>query len=461
MNSILIVEDDITFSLMIKTVLIKKGYKVDTASNILNAKKAIKEHHYDLILSDMRLPDQQGEDLLKWMHSINLNTPFIIMTSYADVQSAVRVIKLGAFDYITKPFHPEDLLGKMDEALSTSLSTKGSAKPNQERCESKPLEPSENYIQGNSPASDQLYQHVDLVGPTNLSVLIEGSSGTGKEHIAHLIHKKSKRADKPFIAIDCGAIPKELAASEFFGHIKGAFTGAVTDKVGALVEAKGGTVFLDEIGNLNYNTQIQLLRALQERVITPIGSNSEVNIDIRIIAATNESLPKAIEAGAFREDLYHRINEFSIRVPDLRERTEDIPLFMDFFLAESNKEFDKSVSGFTPQAKLGILQHPWPGNIRQLRNTIRKATLLTQTDLISFENLEIDQLSQATNFTEPLLVAQLSTGPNIELYDEQSEKEKIVAALKHTKNNKTQAAKLLKVDRKTLYNKIKLYGLDT
>lgn len=460
MNSILIVEDDITFSLMIKTVLTKKGYKVNTVSNILNAKKAIKEHDYNLVLSDMRLPDQQGEDLLKWMHSINLNIPFIIMTSYADVQSAVRVIKLGAFDYITKPFHPEDLLNKMNEALSAPLKTGSSTTPKEETSIKTPIQPSENYIQGNSPASAQLYQHVDLVGPTNLSVLIEGSSGTGKEHIAHLIHQKSNRANQPFIAIDCGAIPKELAASEFFGHIKGAFTGAITDKVGALVEAKGGTVFLDEIGNLNYNTQIQLLRALQERVITPIGSNSEVIIDIRIIAATNENLPKAIEEGAFREDLYHRINEFSIRVPDLRERIEDIPLFMDFFLAESNKEFDKSVSDFTPQAKLGILQHPWPGNIRQLRNTIRKATLLTQTDLISFENLEIDQSSQVANSTEPLLVTQPSTSPSIELYDEQSEKEKIVAALKHTKNNKTQAAKLLKVDRKTLYNKIKLYGLD-
>lgn len=458
MNSILIVEDDITFSLMIKTVLTKKGFKVNTVSNILNAKKAIKEQSYDLILSDMRLPDQEGEDLLKWMHTENLHIPFIIMTSYADVQSAVRVIKLGAFDYITKPFHPEDLLNKMNEALNTPPIvplTRSEVKEAPQQSH-----PSDTYIQGNSLAAQQLYQHVDLVAPTNLSVLIEGASGTGKEHIAHLIHKNSTRSGKPFIAIDCGAIPKDLAASEFFGHIKGAFTGAFSDKTGALVEAQGGTIFLDEIGNLNYNTQIQLLRALQERIITPIGSNTEVNIDIRLIAATNEDLPKAIELGEFREDLYHRINEFSIRVPDIRERTEDLPLFMDFFLTQSNKEFNKSVVGFTPEAKLGILQYPWPGNIRQLRNSIRKATLLTQTDWIEFENLELDLSKPTSRAEDQSLASQPLPTLSIELYDEESEKEKIIAALKHTKNNKTQAAKLLKIDRKTLYNKIKLYELD-
>ena len=369
MKSLLIVEDDITFSMMIKTVLTKKGFKVNTVSNIHAAKKTITEDKYDLILSDMRLPDEQGEDLLKWLLEQNILLPFIIMTSYADIQAAVRVIKLGAFDYITKPFHPEDLLHKIEEALTPK-------KPHQDRKtkgDQSAQTDTEKHIQGNSPAAKQLYNHVNLVAPTNMSVLIQGASGTGKEHIAHLIHSRSSRAEKPFIAIDCGAIPKDLAASEFFVHTKGAFTGAFDDKTGAFEAAQGGTIFLDEIGNLSYDTQIKLLRALQERVISPIGSNKEISIDVRIISATNEDLLIAIEGGTFREDLYHRINEFSIRIPDLKEREEDLPEFIDFFLEESNKELQKQIKGFTPEAFEGLLEYAWPGNIRQLKNTIRKA----------------------------------------------------------------------------------------
>lgn len=455
MKSLLIVEDDITFSMMIKTVLTKKGFKVNTVSNIHAAKKTITEDKYDLILSDMRLPDEQGEDLLKWLLEQNILLPFIIMTSYADIQAAVRVIKLGAFDYITKPFHPEDLIHKIKEALTP--------KTTHQECKTKgdqnSLTSSEKHIQGNSPAAKQLYNHVNLVAPTNMSVLIQGASGTGKEHIAHLIHSRSPRAKKPFIAIDCGAIPKDLAASEFFGHIKGAFTGAFDDKIGAFEAAQGGTIFLDEIGNLSYDTQIKLLRALQERIISPIGSNKEISIDIRIITATNEDLLIAIENGAFREDLYHRINEFSIRIPDLKEREEDLPEFIEFFLEESNKELQKQIKGFTPEAFEGLLEYAWPGNIRQLKNTIRKANLLTQDELIPLENLELEAYTPIS-VQQELPIANPAIPPTIELFNEDDEKAKIIAALKQTKNNKTKAAQLLKVDRKTLYNKIKLYDID-
>ncbi|HJD92374.1 MULTISPECIES: sigma-54-dependent transcriptional regulator [Bacteroides] len=467
MESILIVEDDITFGLMLKTWLTKKSFKISCVSTIADAKKEIKKSHFQLILSDMRLPDQQGEDLLKWIHQMNLNIPLIIMTSYADIQSAVRVMKLGAFDYIAKPFHPEDLLTKIKECLKpkNKISEKKSSSEQKEKDSiDKPLDNQENYIEGNSAAAKQLYKYVSLVAPTNMSVLIQGASGTGKEHVAHRIHQLSDRANKPFIAIDCGAIPKDLAASEFFGHVKGAFTGALENKTGALVAANGGTVFMDEIGNLSYNTQVQLLRALQERIIRPIGSNQEISVNIRLISATNEDLPTAIAEGLFREDLYHRINEFTVRVPDLAERTEDISLLANFFLEQSNKELNKSVEGFTPQAELALLQYAWPGNIRQLKNVIRKATLLAQEDLITYENLGMEFLLQTTSSmtNEPTQdSSHTTTSPSIELYDEQSEKEKIIAALKHTQNNKTQAAKLLKIDRKTLYNKLKLYSIDT
>ena len=455
MKSLLIVEDDITFSMMIKTVLTKKGFKVNTVSNIHAAKKTITEDKYDLILSDMRLPDEQGEDLLKWLLEQNILLPFIIMTSYADIQAAVRVIKLGAFDYITKPFHPEDLIHKIEEALTPKTTQQERKTKGDQSSQTS----SEKHIQGNSPAAKQLYNHVNLVAPTNMSVLIQGASGTGKEHIAHLIHSRSPRAKKPFIAIDCGAIPKDLAASEFFGHIKGAFTGAFDDKIGAFEAAQGGTIFLDEIGNLSYDTQIKLLRALQERIISPIGSNKEISIDIRIITATNEDLLIAIENGAFREDLYHRINEFSIRIPDLKEREEDLPEFIEFFLEESNKELQKQIKGFTPEAFEGLLEYAWPGNIRQLKNTIRKANLLTQDELIPLENLELEAYTPIS-VQQELPIANPSAPPTIELFNEDDEKAKIITALKQTKNNKTKAAQLLKVDRKTLYNKIKLYDID-
>ena len=285
-----------------------------------------------------------------------------------------------------------------------------------------------------------------LVAPTNMSVLINGASGTGKEYVAKRIHQQSPRKDKPFIAIDCGAMPKELAASEFFGHLKGSFTGALADKVGAFEAANGGTIFLDEIGNLSYEVQIQLLRALQERRIRPVGSSKEIEVDIRLVSATNEDLNKAIEEGHFREDLFHRINEFTLKMPTLKERRDDILLFAQFFLDQANRELSKEIAGFDPQASLQLLEYSWPGNLREMKNIIKRATLLAQEKYITPLHLSLPTDKQIQ--------------PNVSLKNEETEKEQIIEALRRTNNNKSKAARLLNIDRKTLYNKLKLYDME-
>lgn len=465
MKSILIVEDDITFGMMLKTWLGKKGFEVSSVSSIARAQKHIEGQTVSLILSDLRLPDRDGIDLLKWMNEQGKNIPLIIMTGYADIQSAVQTMKLGARDYIAKPVNPEELLKKISEALlpndaqATNSSNRHqlssvpafalASTSHKESCSKLGDKNQHNYLEGESDAAKQLYNYVGLVAPTNMSVLINGASGTGKEYVAHRIHELSKRNDKPFIAIDCGSIPKELAASEFFGHVKGSFTGALADKTGAFVAANGGTIFLDEIGNLSYEVQIQLLRALQERKIRPVGSTQEVTVDIRLVSATNENLEQAIEKGSFREDLFHRINEFTLRMPDLKERQEDILLFANFFLDQANKELDKRLIGFDSKASQVLLAYHWPGNLRQMKNIVKRATLLAQGSFITLAELG----------TELLEIPSLSS-TSMSLRNEETEKEHILEALRQTGNNKSKAAQLLNIDRKTLYNKLKLYGIE-
>lgn len=444
MTSILIVEDDITYGMMLKTWLGKKGFQVTSASSIARAQKHIESGTVDLILSDLRLPDKDGIDLLKWLGERNLQIPLIIMTGYADIQSAVQSMKLGACDYIAKPINPDELLKKIEEAQKMRAGHSSSKGTPAKGIESTP--PPSDYLEGESDTAKQLYNYVKLVSPTNMSVLINGASGTGKEYVAHRIHQLSKRADRPFVAIDCGSIPKELAASEFFGHIKGAFTGALTDKTGAFVEANGGTIFLDEIGNLSYEVQIQLLRALQERKIRPVGSNKEISVNVRLVSATNENLEQAIGKGMFREDLYHRINEFTLRMPQLKDRREDILLFANFFLDQANREMDKQLTGFDDKASRALLEYPWPGNLRQMKNMIRRATLLAQGKFITIN--ELSELKEPA----PAIIG-------IPLRNEEAEKHQIIEALRQTGNNKSRAAQLLGIDRKTLYNKLKLYHL--
>ena len=449
--SILIVEDDLTFSTMLKTWLGKKGFDVETAGTCAKARKLITSKEFSLILSDLRLPDQDGMQLLTWMRELDINSPFIMMTSYAEIQNAVTAMKLGATDYVKKPVQPDELLKKINEALASSTTVKASLQK-----EKKKGDTAENYtnnfLEGESEAARQLYSYVNLVAPTQMSVLINGASGTGKEYVAHRIHQLSKRSEKPFIAIDCGSIPKDLAASEFFGHVKGSFTGALTDKTGAFEEANGGTLFLDEIGNLSYEVQVQLLRALQERRVRKIGSTKEIQVDVRLICATNENLKEAISKGTFREDLYHRINEFTLRMPSLKERQEDILLFANFFLDQANRELDKDLIGFDTAASSILQKYEWPGNLRQLKNIVKRATLLAKGDFITPNELgeEISE-KQPENDNHIIIGASLNK--------EETEKQLIINALRQTGNNKSKAAALLGIDRKTLYNKLKHYEI--
>lgn len=453
MPHLLIVDDDLTLAIMLKTWLSKQGFTVETASSVKAAgKKLLEDGPFDLVLSDLRLPDEDGLFLLQWMKQKQISTPVIIMTSYAEVQNAVEAMKQGAADYIAKPVHHEILLQKIQEVIRKPRPSSPAPAPQPQGGRTTPPPAGtttidhKKYLEGKSEAARQLYNYVALVAPTPMSVLITGASGTGKEYVARRIHSLSKRADKPFVAIDCGAMLKDLAASEFFGHVKGAFTGAVTDKTGAFVEANGGTLFLDEVGNLSYDVQVQLLRALQERRIRPVGSTQEIEVDIRLVCATNENLPLAIERGEFREDLYHRINEFTLRMPALHERGRDILLFADFFLQQANEELERHIMGFEPKAVEAMMNYNWPGNLREMKNLVRRATLLAQDDIIRLADLGPSLQTPAA-----------TTG--LQLHNEDTEKQRILQALEATGGNKSKAAQLLGVDRKTLYNKLKLYGL--
>lgn len=448
MAKILLIEDDVPFCKLLEKFLIKKSFEVVTAFSAAEGKNCLKSADFDLVISDLRLPDYDGLLLLSEIKSDFPNLPVLLMTGYADVNTAVKAIKNGATDYISKPFNPEEVLIVIANALAQEPSeeTALSSVPTKPKKQVQST-PSTTFVKGISKASQKLAEYIQLVSPTNMSVLIIGESGTGKEVIAKSIHQNSMRKDTPFIAVDCGSIPKELAASEFFGHVKGSFTGAIQDKVGFFEAANNGTVFLDEIGNLSYENQIQLLRALQERKIKPVGSNKEIAVDIRIITATNEDLREAVKKGDFREDLYHRINEFSIHSPSLVERNEDLMLFADFFLEKANQELQKDVLGFSPEVISIFQKYKWPGNLRELQNCIKRATLLTQGELVQKEALPAEFFQEDATINSDFSLLE-------------NEKETILEALARTNQNKTEAAKLLQINRKTLYNKLKLYNIN-
>lgn len=460
MQHILIVEDDIAFGTMLQTWLRRKGFEVEKATSVGAAVKLLTEtfgKEVDLVLSDLRLPDHDGLRLLAWMHEHDINAPFIVMTNYAEVQNAVLAMKSGAADYIAKPVQPDILLQKIKDAIEqnaqqSNATTQNSTTQNAPTAHNSKFKTQSakltapRHIEGKSEASRQLYSYVELVAPTPMSVLILGASGTGKEYVAHRIHDLSARADKPFFALDCGAIPRDVAASEFFGHKKGAFTGADTDKRGAFEMANGGTLFLDEVGNLSYEVQVQLLRALQERRIRPVGGTQEIPIDIRLVCATNENLEEAVGEGRFREDLYHRINEFTIYMPKLSERGSDLFLFADLFIRHANEELNRTVEGFDSAAAELLASHSWPGNLRELNNVVKRAVLLTRGNKITTA-----ELTQA--------MGQIRTDNVLQLHDEDTERQRIITALQQTNGNKAKAARLLGVDRKTIYNKIEKLGI--
>ena len=441
-NKILIVDDDVAFGVMLRTWFQKNKWDTVLVSTLDQALQESKSAQFDLILSDLRLPDGDGIVFLTYLREKKINTPLIIMTGYADVQTAVDAIKFGAFDYLKKPINPAVLQEKIELALqqdTKDMTQDTKAKSNDETT---------TVVKGKSPVIQRVYTHVALVAPTKMSVLILGESGTGKEYIARMIHEQSGRKNKPFFAVDCGSLSKELAPSELFGHLKGSFTSAIADKRGVFEEAKGGTVFLDEVGNLPYDVQKQLLRALQEQKVRPVGSAQDVKVDVRIVSATNEDLEKAIEEGRFRQDLYHRINEFSIEVPPLRERIDDLEEFAYYFLNQANEELGKDVRHISAKALERLKQHRWDGNLRELRNVIRRSTLFAENQEITEENLPI-LTNRSQNKQEKEDMA-LQPG---------DEKEQIMAALRKARGNKTVAARLLQIDRKTLYNKMHLYGI--
>ncbi|HTM97244.1 MAG TPA: sigma-54 dependent transcriptional regulator [Pedobacter sp.] len=436
MAKILIIEDDTTFAQILEIFLTKNNHQIETVVTVQQSNSILNQQEFDLLLIDYRLPDGTGLDVLKTVREKGIHIPIIIMTSFNDVRTAVKSIQLGAFDYITKPVNPDELLMVITHSLS---------KPTEQ------LESSQ-FIKGKSAIADKLYEHISLVAPTDMSVIIQGESGTGKEYAARTLHLQSKRKDKPFVAIDCGALSKDLAASELFGHIKGAFTGAVTDKKGQFEIANGGTLFLDEIGNLSYEVQIKLLRALQERTIQPLGSTKQIAVDVRIIVATNDELIKSVQQGDFREDLYHRINEFKIQLPPLRERGKDLELFINHFVALANIALERDVKSISDDAKSLLLSYDWPGNLRELNNVIKRMVLLSPGHEATLDALP-DEMRIAIHQSP------ITNSSDLKAINEANEKALIMETLLKVKYNKSQAAKLLNIDRKTLYSKMERYGI--
>jgi two-component system response regulator HydG len=449
MSRILVIEDDLTFSRILEGFLTKKGYSISVCHKGQDGLKAFNADSVDLVLLDYRLPDMTGMDVLADLKKVSLSLPVIIMTSFSDIRTAVKAMKMGAYEYITKPVNPDELLMLVQQALNKE---KAAVLP-----EKAPM--TKKFVEGTSEGSRKLYDYVRLVAPTSMSVIIEGESGTGKENVARTIHMLSARSKAPFIAVDCGAISKELAASELFGHIKGSFTGAIQDKTGQFEEAHKGTLFLDEVGNLSYEVQIKLLRAIQERVIQPVGSNKEIRVDVRIITATNEDLSEGVRRGTFREDLYHRLNEFKLTVPAVRERGEDLEEFLDFFRELANQELNRNVTGFDPQVYEIFRQYDWPGNLREMKNVIKRAVLLTNDGLIKVSALPSEMLETVRNPPQKI------SADSPQIYDlkalqETQEKEMIIKTLHEVRFNKSKAARILNIDRKTLYLKIEKYGIE-
>ncbi len=454
MPKVLIVDDDVNFCGILNSYLGRKGYSAEEAYTCSDALRLLKNKNFDVVLTDFRLPDRNGLELLKELKDKQSDAVVILMTAYADIRMAVKAIKLGAFEYVTKPVNPEEILMYMKKGLDR-LPLKETSRKTETPVFNKhgDLE----YVYASSKESRAIHDHIELVAPTDMSVIIQGESGTGKEYIARKIHEQSKRSSHPFVAIDCGSLSKELAGSEFFGHIKGSFTGALNDKTGQFEVANLGTLFLDEIGNLSYEIQVKLLRAIQERKIRKIGSNKDIPVNVRLITATNEDLREAVKRGAFREDLYHRLNEFTVHVPPLRDRKEDIVVFIKHFLEKANRELDKRIEIIPDPIMESFWAYPWPGNIREVKNVIRRAVLLSRGNELRVESLP----EEIPLFITRKDIKPQSSGNDLRSQTEKTEKEMIISTLQKARFNKSRAAKMLNIDRKTLYNKIKLYGIAT
>jgi two-component system response regulator HydG len=485
MKKLLIIEDDMDMSQLLKRFLTKNGYDVELAINGTKGIAAFAANPADLVLCDYRLGDMDGVEVLKKVKDVEPGVPFIIMTGYSDIRTAVNVMKMGAFDYLAKPLLPDETLQLIKRALNSQqplaniVDDKGSNEPASETSvntqamisSARSYAGKNNYVFGKSPQSKELIRQIELVAPTNYSVIIYGESGAGKEVIAQTIHKKSKRAKQPFIAMDCGAMSKELAGSELFGHEKGSFTGALGTKIGHFELANGGTIFLDEIANLPYDVQSSLLRVVQERKVKRIGGTKEIPIDVRIIVASNENLSDAYKKGKFREDLYHRFNEFHLTVAPLRERKDDILMYANFFLSIANQELEKNVESYSPEVEDLFVKYPWYGNLREMKNVIRRAVLLTEGAVVEAKSLPFE-ISNFTRTTMGIIDDRSEAGGSShsdEMKDEKpdlksaalgAEYDLIIKVLKDVNFNKSKAAQILNIDRKTLYNKMKAYNME-
>ncbi len=470
MKRILIIDDDLDMCQLLSHFLQRKGFETEAAHTGNKGLTKFAESKFDVVLCDFRLGDMDGRKVLQKIKSINAEVIVIIITGYSDVKMAVEVMRYGAFDYITKPLIPEEVINVINKGLAKSDSSLQEEPKTNSTSESSArkyfITGAEEFLIGVSPCTIDLYKQIELVAPTNYSVILYGESGTGKEVMAKAIHQHSNRSIKPFIAVDCGTISRELAASELFGHIKGSFTGALADKEGIFEVADGGTLFLDEVSNLPLDVQATLLRVIQERKFRRVGSNKDISTDTRVIVASNENLQEAYRKGKFREDLYHRFNEFSVTIPPLRERKEDIILFADFFLKKVCVELNKKFEGFDEEVMQLFLNYEWPGNLRELRNVIRRAGLLASSGRITTNVLPWEIIGNTSKFTSDATPdtnkedgSVVYKEPAVDLKDAAShaEYEMIMNVLKQVKFNKTKAAVLLKIDRKTLYNKIRHY----
>lgn len=445
MASVLLIEDDLTFSRILDGFLSKKGYQVTTAHKGKDGLKAFESKSFDFILLDYRLPDTTGMDILLEIRKTNGTVPVVIMTSFSDIRTAVKAIKSGAYEYITKPVNPDELLMILQQALK------------KEKVSLPAENASPKIVLGTSAIAKDLHEMVKLVAPTNMSVLIEGESGTGKENVARTIHRMSPRTKGPFVAVDCGSLSKELAGSELFGHVRGSFTGALTDKMGQFEAAHRGTIFLDEVGNLSYDVQVKLLRALQERIVQPIGSNKEVKVDVRILTATNDDLAESVRKGEFREDLYHRLNEFKLKVPSLKERGKDLYEFLDFFREEANRELQRNVKGFSAEVVKLFENYDWPGNLREIRNVVKRSVLLTPEDCVGVNSLPREMIDNMRTLESREKTAGVY---DLKALQEVQEREMILKTLQEVRYNKSKAARILNIDRKTLYLKMDKYGIE-
>ncbi|RYD58148.1 MAG: sigma-54-dependent Fis family transcriptional regulator [Sphingobacteriales bacterium] len=491
MTKILVIDDDNDMCLLLNRFLTRHGFEVTGVNSGVAAIDWMKKNQPDLVLCDFRLEDMTGAELLVKIKETHPYAPVIIITGYSDVKDAVEVMKMGAYDYVTKPLFPDEILLTIKKALAegTSPTTTTAVRSHAEVNGASSSAPAattaprnnvkaatrinDKYIMGNSAEFTSIMKQIELVAPTNFSVIIYGESGSGKEAIAQMIHENSKRANKPFVAIDCGALSKELAGSELFGHEKGSFTGALNQKIGSFELANEGTIFLDEIANLSYDIQVSLLRVVQERKMRRVGGTKDIELDVRIIIASNERLWDAARKGKFREDLFHRFNEFSIDVPPLRERKEDVLLFSNHFLQVTNDELGKNVKGFSKEVENILLNYVWYGNLRELKNVIKRATLLSDGEYVEVKSLPFEISNyQKLQFDAPVAAGvpksetavPSGAGGAVVNYENKlksanldAEYEVILDALKQANFNKSKAAKLLNIDRKTLYNKMKQF----